>query len=219
MEMYYVNQIFGRQIHLKLVKLVKQIKSDLEDNKVVKVQGMQLLSKDEEYYKFLGKILKFLGTVIQEEAHKDSIVKEVIFGIWGFFFESNQNQVKESDQINKFLRTFLDKYINLIETSVISDFLVENIPKMEFCKSQEFFKLFRKLVFHVNEKNGKVEKDEVVLDRGYFNDYSSKKLEFYVLKVPSEELDFYPELESLFLSSKNYNLEPFLCNFLCTLIT
>jgi hypothetical protein len=219
MEMYYINQIIGRGIHLSLVELIKEIKTSLEQDKEIRVQTILLKSKNEKYFKLLRKILKFLGKIIQEEGYQKKILKEVIFDLWGFFFLSQSNLIKESDQINKFVKTFFEKNLSLVDTEIISEFLITNIPKMENCVFQEFFNIFEKLILFVNEKHGKVEKDEVVLDGGYFNDYSSKKLDFHVLKVPSEELDFFNEMESLFLNTKNPVLENFLCSFICTLIT
>lgn len=217
--MYYINQIVNRKVHLKLVELVKEIKQNIEAGQEFLIQGSVLALKDDRYYKFLKKILKFLGKITLEDNLESGILEEVIFDLWLTFFESPNNESKESAQINSFVKSFMDKYLNLLKVDVVADFLKQNIPKMETCVWKEFFQLFKRMVLFVNEKHGNVAKDEVLLDGGYFNDYDSKKLEFYVLRVPSQELNFFNELESLFLSTRNTNLESFLCSLLCSLLT
>jgi hypothetical protein len=202
-----------------MVELIKKNKNSIESNKEFRIQGVVVNSKDKEYYKFLKKLLKFLGKIVQEDEDNNEIIKDVIFELWLFFFESSNNESKESDQINKFVKTFLDKKLGHLDVNMISDLLRENIPKMENCKWNGFFELFKKLIWFVNEKNGNVVKDHVVLDGGYFNDYNTKRQEFYVLRVPSQELNFFNEIESLFLCTKNCELEKSLCEFICSLIT
>lgn len=178
-----------------------------------------LTGKDDRYYKLLKKILKFLGKITQEENLDRGLLEEVIFDLWLSFFESPNNELKESAQINQFVKSFMDKYLKFLHVDVVSGFLERNIPKLENCVWKEFFELFKRMVLFVNEKHGNLERDEVVLDGGYFNDYDSKKHEFHVLRVPSQELSFFNELESLFISTRNNVLEAFLCTLLCSLVT
>lgn len=219
MEQYYINQIVTRNIHLNLVNLIKEIKNSIETNKEFKIQGVSLSSKSEKYYKLLKKILKFLDKIIKEHGLDEKMLKEVVLDLWILFFESQNNQLKESNQINKFVKNFFENDIQKLDTNIIESFLTESISKMENCLWIEFFEVFKTLIIFVNERNGNIEIDEIMLDGGYFNDYSTKKLKFYVLKVPSEELNFFNELESLFLSTRNSFLESFLCRFICSLIS
>lgn len=217
--MYYINQIVTRKTHLKLVDLVKQMKTQVEAGGEFQVQGVLLTGKDDKYYRLLKKILKFLGKIAQEDTLVAGVAKEVVFDLWLFFFGSDKNEFRESSQINRFAKSFLDKHLQALDSELVSDFLTANLPRMEGCAWKEFFELFKRLVLFVNEKQGKVQKDEVVLDGGHFHDYNLKKLDFFVLRVPSAELLFFPELESLFLSTRNWTLEAFLCDFLGSLLT
>ena len=121
--------------------------------------------------------------------------------------------------INNFVIDFIKDRLIELEPSTLSDFLNENISNMESCTAKEYFELIQLVFYYLNEKRGFLEKEEIKLDIGYYNNLSPKTMEFYVLRVPSVELSFHVQLQSLFLSTKNSVLENFLCRLLANVIS
>lgn len=218
MEEFYINQILEKDIHINLVKLIIDIKKSLDKCEEFNSFGILLKSKDQQYYLLLKKTLKFISKLLKDEPITKSIMKNLIFGIWNLFFESSNNLMRENDLVNKFVKDFIKNRLLELEPIFISEFLKENISKLDKCIWTDFYFFLKDMFFLLNEKKGNLEKDEIILDGGYFNDYNTKKLEFYVLKVPTEELCFFNELENIFSITNNNLLENFLCEMIGNLI-
>lgn len=215
---YFLFNLERMNIPLKIISLLMNIKKSLDNQETYKLGEIDIPDKNNVYYSLLKKCLKFILRISKEQDDESFDIDNFFFKIWIFFMQSKNNSKTEIFEINNFISKLLFAKEEIIDPETIKFFLLENFKLLENISSEDFFKHFKMLMLIVNYKEDTIDKKEVVFGPRYFNDFDQKKINFFVLNVPSNQLFLFKELNELYFETKNALLEKYLSEFIAEII-
>ena len=202
-----------------LSKYILQTKAYLDlspEQKQQVVNKPPIQHKNKTYYDHLRKILKFFQNIMKKSS-PDSLITKII-DLWTHFFVCLSNEPSENKALNDWLSKTMSYTNSGLTLEHMSAFLTDNLDQLSLNFSYEAFNIFVQMFYKINECRDLIKNCSIELDGGYYNEFNKTVEQFWELKVPSADLDFFSEFFSLYVSTNDFMLEAVLCSFFATLI-